>query len=191
MAARSSPAPEAAVSRKKPTTLTGSGFTAVDLLEHPRLLGASFQPAVSWHAWGVFLRALEGLPITDPADLELFRRCTGRSTAPTMPAAECFVAVSRRAGKSRVASLLAVTAAICTDWKARTAPGETAVIAVLAADRSQARQIFNYAKGLTAASPIIRAHVIDDKADTLTFDTGSSIGSTLPTTEASAADPSL
>ena len=161
--------------KKRAASLTASGFTAVDAFEHSRLLGSSFQPAKSWRAWGVLLRALDGLEISAPADLELFRRCTGRSTPPTAPSSECWIAVGRRAGKSRIASLLAVYAAAFTDWKARTAPGETAVIAVLAADKPQARQIFNYAKGLTAAAPMIRGHVIDDKTDTLTFDSGASI----------------
>jgi len=157
---------------KKPKSLAGSGFTVVDALEHPRLLGSSFRPTESWHSWAVFLRALEGLAIPAPEDLELFRRSTGRTAPPTAPMAEAWIAVGRRSGKSRIASLLAVHAAAFTNWKTRTAPGEAAVIAVLAADKPQARQIFNYAKGLVESSPLLRGHVVEARNDILTFDTG-------------------
>ncbi|HTK89314.1 MAG TPA: hypothetical protein VL948_03620, partial [Verrucomicrobiae bacterium] len=121
---------------KKPSSLATSGFSPVDALESPRLLGASFRPPETWRAWRIVLRAFDGLPITEPADVELFRRCTGRAEPPTAPGAELWIAAGRRSGKSRIAALLAVHAAAFTDWKAKTAPGELAVIAVLAADRA-------------------------------------------------------
>jgi hypothetical protein len=123
----------------------------------------------------VFLRALDALPIPDPADVALYRRATGRQQWPTTPASAAYVTVGRRSGKSRIASLLAVYTAAFTNWKARTAPGETAIVAVLAADKAQARTIFGYARGLVEASPLLRSQILGDKTDTLTFATGSRV----------------
>jgi hypothetical protein len=161
--------------RKKPTTLAASGFAAVDALEHDRLLGASFQPAESWHAWSVFLRALDGLPITAPEDLALFRKCTGRLHPPTAPAKSALVLAGRRSGKSRLGSLLAVTTAAFIDWRHRLAPGESAVIVCLASDKNQARVDHDYVRGLVEASALIRGHLVGDKSDVLRFDTGAAV----------------
>ena len=55
--------------------------------------------------------------------------------------------IGRRGGKSRNAAAAALYLAIRFD-ASRLAPGELAVIPVLAADRRQARQVLGYLKGL-------------------------------------------
>jgi hypothetical protein len=47
--------------------------------------------------------------------LEVYRRHTGRQDAPTAPAREAWVIAGRRAGKSRIAALLAVYVASFRD----------------------------------------------------------------------------
>jgi hypothetical protein len=79
--------------------------TLLDALDDRQLLGTAFA-SPSWDSWRAFCRALYGLPMP-PAQLELFRRCTGRSDAPMRAASEAWVVCGRRSGKSRSASAVA------------------------------------------------------------------------------------
>jgi hypothetical protein len=108
---------------------------------------ARFFPGESWQAWRAFLAALFGLPL-DAEGLELFRRHTGRVTAPTTAFTEAALVVGRRGGKSRVLALIVVYLALFRDYRKYLAPGERATVAVIASDRKQARSIFRYISGL-------------------------------------------
>jgi phage terminase large subunit-like protein len=89
------------------------------------------------------LAALFALPM-DEAELDLYRHHTGRTAPPSAPFKEACFVVGRRGGKSRVLSLVAVYLATLTDYAPYLAPGEVATIAVIAADRKQARSIFRF-----------------------------------------------
>ena len=129
-------------------------MTILGLLTDPNLCGRWF-PDESWHAWRVFLAAVFGLPIAD-ADLPLYQRCTGRSRPPTAPAAEAFMVVGRRGGKSRIAALIALFLAVFRDYQAYLAPGEVGTLPVIAQDRKGARTIMRYMTGLIHAVPMLR-----------------------------------
>jgi len=107
-------------------------------LDDPSLFGPHFR-GPSWAAWRAFLMAAFGLP-TDDASRELFRQCTGRAAVPAGPISEAALVVGRRGGKSRVLALIAVYLACFRDYAPYLAPGEVATIAVLAANRPQARR---------------------------------------------------
>jgi len=68
--------------------------------------------------------------------------------------------------KSRVASLLAVFVAAFRDYAGCLAPGKKATVAVIAADRQQARGVFRYICGLLDAVPMLRALVERQTVDT-------------------------
>jgi hypothetical protein len=134
----------------------------VDALDRPELLGDSFAHP-SWSACKTVLRVLDGLPLADEAHA-LYVRCTGRSSPPERPAREAFLVVGRRGGKSRIAAALAVEAACLRKWDRYLSPGETATVAVIAADRPQARVIMGYVRGLLAA-PMLARRVRRETAD--------------------------
>src|SRR4051812_21533791 len=104
----------------------------IEILRLMALTGA-FEGA-SWDTWRVVLRALFALPLTG-AELETYRALTGRTSAPTQPASELWAVCGRRAGKSRIAALVATFCATCRTYVL--APGERGVFMVLAADRRQ------------------------------------------------------
>jgi hypothetical protein len=81
------------------------------------------------------------------ADVEIYRRHTGREEPPAVPVSELALAIGRRGGKSVNDAAIAVYLAVRFD-SATLASGETAVVQVLAADRDQARVVFNYAKAI-------------------------------------------
>src|SRR5260370_41705086 len=93
------------------------------------------------------------------------RRLTGRTALPSEPAREVWCIAGRRAGKARIAALLAVYVAAFRDYGGCLAPGEKATVAVIAADRAQARVVFRYIVGLLDAVPMLRALVVRQTAN--------------------------
>ena len=86
-----------------------------------------------------------------------------------MPFKEAALVIGRRGGKSRVLALIAVFLACFRDYTPHLAPGEVATVAVIAADRRQARSIFRFATGLLHAVGMLSAMVEDETADTITL----------------------
>jgi Trypsin-like peptidase domain len=139
----------------------------LDALGDPDLFAPHFK-GPSWKGWKVFLAALFALPMDDDA-AQLFRQCTGRSVAPAGPFTEAALIVGRRGGKSRVLALIATYLACFRDYAPHLAPGELATIAVLAANKAQARSIFRYVIGLLKAVPLIEPLIEDDNTETITL----------------------
>src|SRR5262245_42341698 len=67
--------------------------------------------------------------------------------------------MGRRAGKSRIAALIATYLATFRDYTEILAPGERGVVMVIAADRRQARVVLRYIDGLIRVVPMIAAMV--------------------------------
>ncbi len=139
-------------------------------LDDPELFARHF-PGESWDAWWAFLAALFGLPLTD-AQLDAYKAHTGRTEPPTTPFKEACLIIGRRGGKSRVLALIAVFLACFVDYSDRLAPGEVATIAVIAADRRQARGIFRFISGLLRHTALLAPLVEAEMADSLTLSNG-------------------
>jgi len=140
-----------------------TGITISDTMRDPALFGRWFEGA-SWNAWKLFLAALFGLPFGDEDAAAIFSKHTGRATAPATPAREGWVIVGRRGGKSRIAALIAVFLACFRDYSPFLAPGERAVVMVLASDRRQARVIFGYVRAFLEI-PLLRQLVVNETRD--------------------------
>lgn len=121
----------------------------------PKLFGAWFKKRESWAAWFVFLKALFALPM-DAGELSVFHALTGRTEPPTQQAAEAWLVIGRRGGKSFIVALIAVFLACFRDYTQHLAPGERGTVMVIAADRKQARVIMRYVKGLLEGVPMLR-----------------------------------
>lgn len=124
---------------------------------HPELFGPHF-PGRSWDNWRVFGKALFGEPLSE-ADLPVFRACTGRISAPATAFSESCLIVGRRGGKSRVLATIAVFLACLRSYDQYLAPGEVATIAIIAADRKQARAIFRYTLGLLQSIKALQRYI--------------------------------
>lgn len=142
-------------------------MTLLDALDDPGLFGASFG-GEQWRSWRVFLKATFGLPMNE-AEAALYRECTGRPTAPTVPAAEMWCVAGRRGGKSRVSALLAVWMAAFKDYSRVLAAGEVGTLPIVAADRRQARVTMGYVTGLLDGVPLLRTQVTHRTAESLTL----------------------
>lgn len=141
-------------------------------LRSPALFKLAFRDLKSWHAWEVFLSAVFGLPIAAGPDLELYRRCTGRSSPPASPFREVFCCSGRRSGKSRMAAVLAVFLSVFQDWTRVLGPGERGKALIVATDREQARVIKGYVSGLLHASPTLRKLIVAEGKEAIELSTG-------------------
>ena len=101
----------------------------------------------SYASWFAFLASLLALPMTEE-QLALYRKHTGRTDRPTQPSREAWMVIGRRGGKSRFMALVAVYLAVFRNYLPFLAPGERATIAVIAADRRQARVCMRYITAL-------------------------------------------
>jgi hypothetical protein len=108
------------------------------------VMAAASLTGPSWLPWRTFWKGIFALPMDD-AELEVFRRHTDRDP-PAEPVREAWQLIGRRGGKSRNAAVAALFLAVRFDTS-KLAPGEIAVIPVIAADRKQARQVLRYLRG--------------------------------------------
>jgi hypothetical protein len=135
--------------------------TILDAMRHHDLFARWFRDPVSFACWCVLLSALFGLPL-DPAQLEIFRKCTGRAAPLASGYIEAWLIVGRRGGKSLILALIAVYLAVFKVWSDRLVPGERGTVLVIAADRRQARVIFRYITALITETPMIAAMVLGE-----------------------------
>lgn len=139
--------------------------TIREVMTDPALFGDQFGGA-SWDAWRALLVGFYGLPLTD-AEAEHWRALTGRESAPESAHDELWMTIGRRGGKSQNAALLAVYEAAFRDHADRLSPGEVATVAVLAADRKQARAVFRYVAGLLRSNPMLERMIVREDKESI------------------------
>src|SRR5437867_842086 len=120
-------------------------MTILDAIQDSKLFKPWFR-GQSWGAWITFLKVLFAIPL-DEADAVTYEHHTKRTARPQGAFRETWVVAGRRGGKSLIASLVAVFLACFRDYSKYLKPGEVGTIAVIAADRRQARTILRYIRG--------------------------------------------
>ena len=105
------------------------------------LFGGTFALPSFW-TWKVVAKLIDGLPLAQPREIELFKQCAGRSQLPTKPVRRMIILAGRRAVKDRFLSAVAVwRAALCVNWRKHISVGEGAVVILLGADKKQSRYL--------------------------------------------------
>jgi hypothetical protein len=118
---------------------------------------------------------IDGLPLTEPREIDLFKQCTGRTQLPTKPVQRLVVLVGRRGGKDRFLSAVAVwRAALCANWRKHISAGEQAVVILLGADKKQAGILRRYCHGLLQA-PLLAREVTRQTDEVTEFRNGGSL----------------
>ena len=139
----------------------------LDAARDDNVFGRHFR-GETWLPWFAFLAALFALPMS-AEQLELYRRCTGRTSAPSKPFASAFLICGRRAGKSFVLACIAIFLACFKDWKRHLQVGETGTIMVVSADKRSARTIMRYCLGLLRAVPLLKKQIEAQTRDSITL----------------------
>ena len=120
-------------------------------------------------------KLIDGIPLVEQREIELFKQCTGRTTLPTKPVRRLITLCGRRGGKDRFASAVSVwRAALCTDWRKHISAGEQAVLILLGADRKQAGILRKYCEGLLQV-PLLAAEVVRSTGEVIEFKNNASL----------------
>ena len=148
------------------------------VMSDPALFGRTFKSLSFW-TWRVVAKIIDGLPLTEPRELELFKECTGRSKLPNREQRRrlrrLIILVGRRGGKDRFLSAVAVwRAALCADWRKHISEGEQAVVLLLGADKKQAAILRRYCEGLLQA-PLLKREVTRQTNEVIEFRNGATL----------------
>lgn len=130
----------------------------------PQLFGPWFKNRTSWLPWFAFLAALFGLPM-DEEQTAIYRKHTGRDAPPETASDEGWLVIGRRGGKSFIMALIGVFLACFRDYREYLQPGERATVAVIAADRKQARVILRYVRGMISNIAMLKRMVERETAE--------------------------
>ncbi|MGO9401733.1 MAG: hypothetical protein ACLP19_28430 [Xanthobacteraceae bacterium] len=147
-----------------------------DAISDPRLLGGPFTSPSFW-TWKTLAKLIDGIPLTEQREIDLFEQCTGRSynRFHKRPVRRLILLAGRRAGKDRWASSVAVwRSALAQDWSKYISAGEGAVVILLGADRKQASILRRYCHGLLR-SPLLLDEIRRDTDDIVEFKNGASL----------------
>jgi hypothetical protein len=108
--------------------------------------GALYQ-GPSWDNWRAILRAAFGLPLTEE-QAAFVGSVAGNRALPGRRVRELVIAAGRRAGKDAITALICAWFCLTYRPDGRVRAGERPLILLLAADRSQARNLLRYVRGL-------------------------------------------
>ena len=145
-------------------------------LNSPSLFGNVFE-ATSFWPWKVIAKLIDGLPLTEPREIELFEKCTGRiyNRQARRAVRRLILLVGRRGGKDRFMSADGEwRAALCTDWRQYLSAGEQAVVILLGKDKKQAAILRRYCHGLLQV-PDLAKQVVRETAEVIEFRNGASL----------------
>lgn len=114
----------------------------------------------SWHNWMSALRAVYGLGIRKPKNIELVTACTGRTQLPAKGFSQALFLTGRRSGKSRIAAIIGAYEAALSGKEKLLAAGELGMVAIIAPTRKQARIVKNYLRSIFDQTELLRQEVV-------------------------------
>lgn len=116
------------------------------------LFGDSYK-GPSWDGWRAILKVAFALPTT-AQEIAFFDSVAGGRPLPQKRVRELVIAAGRRAGKDAITALICAYAAMTFRPNGRVRAGERPLILLLAADRSQARNLLRYVRALFEIPPL-------------------------------------
>jgi hypothetical protein len=133
-----------------------------------------FRDPKTFAAWWTFLKVLFGESI-NLTETFTFRKATGRDQPRDEGYTEAWVCCGRKAGKSRILSLIACFLAVYRKWDDYLSPGEQGTIKVISVDRRQSRVIHRYVRAFLLHCEAL-AHLVErDTDDEITLSNGITI----------------
>jgi hypothetical protein len=143
----------------------------------PNLFAHVFAAPSFW-PWRTVAKLIDGIPLTEPREIELYQQCTGRQQLPHRHEQRLLrrfiVLAGRRAGKDRFFSGVAVWRCVSVDWRRHQSPGEQSVVILLGRDRKQAAILRRYCHGLLEVEALQR-EIVRQTSDVVEFRNGSQL----------------
>jgi hypothetical protein len=143
-------------------------LTYVDAITDKGLLGLlrCFGDTRTWSRWIVFLKAIEGLPLTSE-ELAIFKRHSGRQTPRPGGYPESLAVVGRQSGKSQLSAAIQAVNAV----RAAHDPALRGTYAATVGQdsRGATRAVFAYISEMFADVPMLAGLVVSRTADTITL----------------------
>jgi hypothetical protein len=150
----------------------------IEAMADPQLFGQSFAPSLlwgdTWRFWRVWLKALYGIPLTTTAEKSIYTRHTGRDPQDYQlePYREAFNICGRKAGKTKIDSLVITYSAVFGDHASSLKSGATVVCQAIATDTRQASILIGYCKKLLHDSPLLSSLIESESSDTIVLTSG-------------------
>jgi hypothetical protein len=145
-------------------------------MSDPNLFGHVFSSPSFW-TWKCLAKVIDGIPLTEKREIDLFELCTGRKYDSRSVKAfrRIFILAGRRAGKDRFLSSVVIwRCALCCDWRKYQSPGEGSVAILLGRDKKQAAILRRYCQGLLEA-PLLKKEVTRTTGEITEFRNGASL----------------
>jgi hypothetical protein len=145
----------------------------------PDYFGHVYSAASFW-PWRVVGKLIDGIKLTEPRALELYKTATGKDCVHQERTSDhtlikIILLAGRRAGKDRFLSGVGVwRAALYTDWSKHISAGEGAVVLLLGRDKKQSNILRRYCRGLLKM-PLLAADVVRDTDEVIEFRNGASL----------------
>ena len=138
-----------------------SGIDIIKAFDDPRLIGGYIKEQDnSFFNWKVFFKSIYAIPM-DQKERKVYRKFTERRRPPKQPIESVYCVSGRKSGKSLIASCLAIYTSVFSDfWKPHVRPGQKVYYPIIATDKVQAREVFQYCNGILDSNPIFREQVV-------------------------------
>jgi len=132
----------------------------IDAFDEQRLIGGYIQEQDdSFFNWKVFFKSIYAIPMSRKEGA-VYRKFTGRQRRPKKPIESVYCISGRKSGKSLMASCLAVYTSVFEDfWKSYVRPGQKVYFPIIATDKIQAREVFQYCDGILGSNEIFKEQV--------------------------------
>jgi hypothetical protein len=159
---RVAPAPGNKGKKHNQTLAALEGMLMRQWLTDPQLFG----PPPSWHLWRTILIASHG-ELLLPDEAAAYQGLVGRPYVPGAPLSELWACIGRRGGKSSTISVAALFHALTRDYTKLLRPGEKPLIPLVAADRSEAKSLYQFCLGALQELPMLAGLIEGITASTI------------------------
>jgi hypothetical protein len=152
--------------------------TLTEAMTNDEMMGRTFGAPSFW-TWRVLSKLVDGLPLSEPRERELYEQATGCKYRYVSHGynklRRLILLAGRRAGKDRWLSGVAVwRACLAADWRKHVSAGEGAVVILLGKDKRQSNILRKYCAGLLKV-PLLAAEVVRHTDEMIEFRNGATL----------------
>jgi len=128
-----------------------------------RIFASYINDSGTYGNWRVFLKSYYGLPLKEK-EFKSFKKFTERKKRPKKKFEMVVCESGRKSGKTIMQAIIACYEALLSDfWVRHIKPGQKAYYPLIAVDKQQAKECFNYVNGLLHSSSLLKRQVLKER----------------------------